>query len=270
MDRFLTSELLPTPDRNRAQWVPNYFGHILGEGLVYRYLLEWFRCHGYRRPTLLAILTLNVGVLLNEAVENGAFRGATVDPIADVYVFNPLSILLFSSEAASRVLSGGLGLVYWPRQAAYDPRSRTMANLGYRTAVRVYFGSWPVGVFASYGVQGLLGVTYRLGRGMQLGMGAGLGARELVDIESPGDSRTVTATLAPAGGVFLDREGSLLVSLVITRHNADQATLNVYPGLLRWRSVRPGFSAAWSAADGVKLGVHLPGVPVGLGVRSTR
>ena len=136
-ERFLTTEILPNPSRNSGQWVPNYFGHVLGEGLVYRYLAEWYDYHGYPHPRLLGVLTMSAGALLNEVVENGAYQGANVDPIADFYIFNPLGVLVFSSDRIVRFLSGPLHMTYWPRQAAYDPFVRSLENVGYRTVFKV-------------------------------------------------------------------------------------------------------------------------------------
>lgn len=262
--RFFTTEVLPNPSKEGAQWVPNYFGHILGEGLVYRVTFEWYRYHGVPNARLLAILSLATGAMLNEVVENGTYDGPNVDPIADFYIFNPLGVLVFSSENVARFFARDLGLTYWPQQAALDPGSGALQNTGYRTVFRVHPFRWRLGLFASYGNQGLAGLTYRLTWRDRLTVGAGLAARALIDVETDDPGRQLTADVGPAFGVFFDRNNSLLASLVVTPEKHDKALLNVYPGIVGPRGFRPGFTVGWHEEDGLKLAVHLAGWPIGL------
>ncbi len=262
--RFFTTEVLPNPSKEGAQWVPNYFGHILGEGLVYRVTFEWYRYHGVANARLLAILSTLTGAMLNEVVENGTYDGPNVDPIADFYLFNPLGILVFSSESAARFFARDLGLAYWPQQAALDPVSGALHNTGYRTVFRVHPFRWRLGLFASYGNQGLAGLSYRLSWRDRLTVGAGIAARELLEVDTGDPGRQLTADVGPAFGVFFDRNNSLLASLIATPEKLDKIVLNVYPGILGPRGFRPGFTVGWHEADGLKLAVHLAGWPVGL------
>jgi hypothetical protein len=263
--RFLTTEILPNPSRESAQWVPNYLGHILGEGMVFRTTYEWYRMHGYRNAKALAVLNLAVGAMLNEVVENGRYDGANVDPIADVYIFNPIGIALFNSDKVAGFLATRLGMVYWQSQAAFDPASRTLHGTGYRTVFRVHPGDGRLGIFASYGTLGLLGVSYRLDRQDRVAVALGVAARDLVEVDSLGSgSRTLTATTGPAAGIFLDRNGSLLASLTVAPEKQERVALNVYPGVLGRGHFKPGLTVTWHQLEGLRASVHFGAWPMGL------
>lgn len=263
--RFLTTEILPNPSKESAQWVPNYLGHVLGEGMVYRTTYEWYRIHGYRNAKVLAILNVGLGAMLNEVVENGRYEGANVDPIADFYIFNPIGIALFSSDKVARFMSTRLGLAYWQSQAAFDPVGRTLQGTGYRTVFRVHPGNGRWGVFATYGTLGLLGVSYRINRDDRLAIAVGIAARDLVEVDSTGtSSRTLTATTGGAGGVFVDRNGSLLASLTVAPEKQERVSLNIYPGVIGRGRFKPGFTLSWHQLDGLRASVHFGAWPVGL------
>jgi hypothetical protein len=268
--RFLTSEVLPNPKRRAAQWVPNYFGHILGEGMTYRATEEWFRYYGYRHPARLAMITSLVESLLNEVVENGSYRGTNVDPIADVYIFNPLGILLFQSEKVAAFFSGTLHMAYWPRQLVLDPVSGTLENVGHDFIFKYSIRrSGRVALFASYGTHSLAGLTFGRPQAYSLSLGGGVMAKELVDAEPGRPSRSLTATIVPAIGLFYDKQNSLLVSLIMAPRKDDKVSLNIYPGVLRIGSTSPGFSVTLGGARRLSLGIHFAALPVGLGVHGS-
>ena len=264
--RFLTSEVLPNPRRRAAQWVPNYFGHILGEGLTYRVTEEWFRYHGYRHPARLALLTSLVQSLVNEVVENGSYRGTNVDPIADVYIFNPLGILLFRSDKVAAFFSGTLHMAYWPRQLVLDPVSATLENVGHDFVFKYPVErSSAVSLFASYGTHSLAGVTFGRFTGYSVSLAGGVMAKELVDAEPERLSRSLTATIVPTVALFYDKQNSLLLSLVMAPRKDDRISLNIYPGVLRIGGTSPGFSVTLGGARRLSFGIHVPGIAVGLG-----
>lgn len=260
---FLMSEVLPSFSRENAQWIPNYFGHVFGEGLVYRHDLEWYRYHGVPHAPAMAMLSFWAGALLNEAVENGDYEGTNVDPIADCYIFNPIALALFSSDRASRFLARRLGLAYWPNQPAYDAQSHTLQNTGYRTVFRVYPGRSRYGIFATYGTQGLVGLSYKLTWRDRLTVAGGIAATELYETQDSTEARQVSATTGPAAAIFVDRNNSLLASLSVTPDKADRVTLNVYPGVLGPGTLRPVITLEWNIQDGLRFALFFRTLPFG-------
>ena len=103
VNKFLTSEVIPTKLKaSGAQWVPNYQLHLIGGGMTYRTMYEWYRYHKYQNPRVQALVSLAVYNFLNEIVENNSYEGTNVDPIADMLIFDPLSVLLFSFDPVAR------------------------------------------------------------------------------------------------------------------------------------------------------------------------
>jgi hypothetical protein len=271
LGNLLTSEVVPNADPARGQWVPNYFGHVFGEGLVFRMAYEWYDANGVPHPRAMALMTTLTGALVNEAVENGTYTGPNADPVVDMYLFNPIGIALFSSDGFARFAARNLGIAYWPLQAAVDPSDRTLQNVGYRTAFNVpVAANGRLALFFTYGIQGLAGVSWRFPNSYHLALGAGAAASSLVDAQAEGEPRRVTATTGPAFGLFFDRKRSLLASLVVTPEKQDRVTLNLYPGWLGRGGWRPGVAVAWDVRYGMRWSLQVGGLPLGIAWPATQ
>lgn len=267
---FVSNELFPTSlNRRNAQYWPNYQNHLIGGGLHYVEMTEWYRFHGAPAPALSAIATMAVYHLLNEAVENDAYVGTNVDPVADLLIFDPLGIVLFSIDGVPEFFARELRLAHWPLQPAWSPVTRTIENQGINYSVRwglPFADRWSL--FYYWGLTGLLGLSYGAEDGEGWSLGAGLRAKELVSAEEGTGRRKLTTTLTWNAGIFQDRDNSLLWSLVVSGVSDYTVHLNVYPGVLRLGAISPGLFWALSD-DGVMIaGVAASFSPVGLAGRT--
>ena len=87
---------------------------------------------------------------------------------------------------------------------------------------------------------------------------------EIVDPET--GQRTVV--LAPSAGIFWDRDGSLLASLLVRAGRTEAATLNVHPGVVRIAGYSPGLWAQWLRSRQLRVGLATElGLGVGVGPR---
>ena len=93
----------------------------------------------------------------------------------------------------------------------------------------------------------------------------GAAADDLVEVEQFKPARALTATFGPGLGVFLDRNNSLLVSLLLTPSKEDRAVLNVYPGVVGPGWLSPGVSLRWRHAGGMGVSVEVAPLPIGVG-----
>ncbi|MCU0610910.1 MAG: hypothetical protein MUE60_03865, partial [Candidatus Eisenbacteria bacterium] len=213
---FIFTEVIPaSTDDERAHYWPNYTQHLIGGGMSYRLMAEWYRFHGFRFPRAAAFATIWGYHLLNEVVENGPYEGVNVDPIADIYIFDPISMVLFSSEAVCRFFSERLNMADWSYQFGFDPWRKEIYNNGQNIALRYRIpGSERYSVFYCYGIHGELGVSYRRDDGTSISFGAGLVAKSLTDIGEDSSVRKLTASLVPTAGVFYDRNNSLMASVL--------------------------------------------------------
>lgn len=256
---FVQNEIVPfTLNQEDANYWPNYTQHLIGGGMSYRLMAEWYEHHRYPKPRLWALATTAIYHGLNEVVENDGYRGVNVDPIADMCIFNPLSILLFQSDRVCRFFSQTLNFADWSYQLGYDPWSRTLQNNGQNFSLKYrlpFAPSWSL--FYFYGTHGEFGLSYRRKNGEALSAGFGLTARELVDLEAPEGSRRLTADLALTAGIFYDRHNSLLFSCIYSDRKDNMLRINVYPGLVRLGAYSPGFFLLLDRDNRLIMGMNL-------------
>lgn len=263
---FLFSEIVPMRiSKKQANYWPNYTQHLLGGGMSYRVMVDWFSYHGYRYPKTFSIATIAIYHALNEVVENGSFDGYTVDPIADLYIFDPLSVVLFNFDSVADFFSSTLSMADWSYQFAYNPWDRTIQNMGQNFVLKYRIPqtkNWSL--FYYYGTHGELGFSYQKESGESYSFGAGLTAKELVGVPGKDSNhlRSLTANLALTAGIFYDKNGSLLASLIYAGKKDNMYRLNIYPGLISLNILTPGLFLLVSRQKEVIVGVQLNYMPI--------
>jgi hypothetical protein len=252
---FFEREIIPVSiNSGRAQYWPNYTQHLIGGGMSYRLYLEWYRYHGYPTPRFLSIATLSAYHLLNEVVENDTYDGWTTDPIADLYIFDPLSMVLFSSERVCGFFANTLHMADWSYQPSINPATGRLENNGQNFAMKLalpWTDHWRL--FYHFGTHGEGGLSYLFPNGESVSVAAGLKAQDLLEIAEG----VQTVNFGVAGGIFYDRENSLLASLLFAKSKDYRIRFNVYPGWLGAGGFAPGFFVADGRETGVVWGVTL-------------
>lgn len=265
--KFFSREIIPISiDSGNAQYWPNYTNHLIGGGMSYRMMREWFRWHGFAHEVPWALATLTVYHLLNETVEMDDKVGWRVDPVADFYIFNVAGVLLFNSDWACQFFSQRLHLTDWSFPSFYDPRRGALENVGQNYMMRLRLGrQTPWYLFYHWGNGGELGATRHLGRGHHVSAGGGFVAKDLLNV----DGISETVNLATTFGLFYDRHGSLLTSLLYTQDKQYRWRLNVYPGLARLGPLRPGVTFIVTRNKELMVGLTVASkwLPTGLGAR---
>jgi len=265
--KFIGDEIFPrdlNPDN--AQYWPNYNIHIFGGGMTYIATAEWLAYYNYPYPKTLSLCVQAIQHLLNEAVENGSFAGSNVDPIADLLIFDPLGIALFSLPGVPQFFSSKLHLTDWSPPPLFIPGSNRLVNCGQKFVMKwdiPHSKRWRL--FYYFGTEGLNGFSYRLNDVDDFSFAVGYEAGELIDANIPNGSRKLTAKLTPAAGVFYDRNGSLLWSLKFGGPREYRARLNIYTGVLYIKSISPGMVALYQKGNRITAGLTLRWLPVGLG-----
>jgi len=265
---FLEREMLPfSISAKKGHFWPNYTLHLIGGGMSYRLMEEWFRYHGYRHSTTYALTTLGAYHFLNEVVENDDYVGYTTDPIADFYVFNPLGVALFSVDSVARFFAQTLNMVEWSYQPAVNLETGALENNGQNFALKYpLFRRWSA--FYHMGTQGELGLSYQRGNGDCVSFGFGGQANNLFNLTD--DVKGVD--LVPTIGFFYDRHNSLLASLFFADRDDYRVRLNVYPGVFSVNGFSPGFFLGLGHRGDLKGGISIGSswVPLGLATGSTR
>ncbi len=265
---FFSHEVFPTTlTLESAQFYPNIYNHLIGGGFTYRAFVDWYQHHQFAKPKLWAFGSWFSYHFLNEIVENNQFSGANVDPIADMYIFNTAGLILFSFDRVNRFFSRTLNMQDWSFMPAYDPWQNTIENNGQNYMVRIklpYLDRWSL--LYHWGIHGMYGLSYHRQRGDAITAAGGLVVRDLVDTNNDSGVRELTATLIWTGGIFWDRNGSLLSSLIMSGKGY-RARLNIYPGVLRIGKISPGIFVKLREDNSIVTGLHYSFVPFGIGRR---
>jgi hypothetical protein len=269
--KFISTELIPTSLHPKsAQYIPNYQDHLIGSGMQYRAMCEWYSVHGFPCNRLFAIGTMTAFHLFNEVVENNGYRGNNVDPIADLLVFDPLGMLLFDSDRVSRFFSETLNLRDWSTLPAYDPVHRTLENNSDNYSMK-----WRItkqnhwSVFYNFGLNGLLGLSYTREDGSCFSGGIGIMAKDRKKVNPEKNDLFLTVDLIWNVGLFYDRNGSLMASLLFSGSRAYKAKINVLPGVIRIAGVSPGFFMAVGERNEFICGMFVKPFPLGLAFQKT-
>jgi hypothetical protein len=268
-EKFIRTEVIPMSLAPKsAQYVPNYQMHLIGSGMTFRQLSEWYEANGFRHGRIWSAATCYTYHFLNEVVENNAYVGVNVDPIADLWIFDPLGILLFSSDRVSRFFGETLHMRDWSTPAAVDPVHRTLENNADNYMIRWTFPrqeTWSL--FYHFGLNGLLGLSRARPDGSAWSFGAGAMTKDLKRVRSDGRGRIMTVDLIWNAGIYYDRNGSLMASLLFSGSRAYKTKLNVFPGIVRVKGVSPWLFGALGRENEIIVGGGVRFFPLGIAGR---
>jgi hypothetical protein len=260
---WLRDEVFPlsTKSGGGGQWFPNYQLHLLGGGATYAEMVEWFEQHGVAHPEVASGMTMYAWHLLTETVEHLGYCCENEDSLTDLTIFDLASIILFNQEWAKRQFGRALEFKTWQGQPAMIGENLENAYMMAMLRVQVP-GTTSWRVINTFGNAFLLGPSRRVGADYWVSATAGFDPVDNPVIDPATNKKT--ATLKPNAGLFIDRQGSLLVSFITKGGSTNGATLNVYPGVIGWHGVSPGFFAQKVRTGGMRYGIVSPwGIGVG-------
>jgi hypothetical protein len=206
-----------------AQWMPNYFGHVIEGGLAYRRLLEWNRIHDVPFPTATAVLVTQFAVNDPWVQENG-----TAGAFVDWWIMDPLGIVLMHQDPIAGFFAQRLGAVVWPRQASIIFPGGRLTNNGEAVILRPNL--WFTDDFRFFfrggvGAEAGISVPYD-GVTVNVGAGANSSGRKL-NID-----HVEEATFSFSSGVWIDRDGALLFSATWDHKTDRRLAIDVFPGVI--------------------------------------
>jgi hypothetical protein len=252
VSRWLRNEVLPlTFGGKGGQWEPNYHLHMFGAGMTYARTAEWYEQHDVSHPRIAAAATLYASHIANEVIENIGHPGLSTDGITDLLIFDPAGMLLWNTEWMQRTFSGRVEMTNWFGQPVLSQPNNRLENAYSMFMLRTPLPHTEDWKFLTTGGNAFLaGVSRRIGREHWLSVTAGAIPVDVPVIDSATNTRSVI--VRPNAGIFLDRNGSLLASVVGQNGMTNGPTLNVYPGVLGSGRWSPGFfvQAATGGVDG--------------------
>ncbi len=260
--RMWRVELLPLSRNTRElNWFVNYTEHFMGGGLTMRALDEWYRAHNVPAPRVWAMVNTYAASVLNEISEQPDVRMASAGGVADLLIFDAAAILLFHWDQPTRFLAHTLQAADWSNQATITFPNRQLQNNGQYFSLKIPVGLDRTRVFLRGGMGAQVGVSRKLDDQHHLSVGVG-GDTEVREIDASGHE---TVGFAPGGGLYFDRNNSLLWSLTVSP--AENAlSINVYPGVLPWRARALGAWIVRTRRDEWRFGiVHRRALGLGVG-----
>ena len=252
-------ELLPLTLKagGGGQWVPNYQLHLFGGGITYVRLIGYYEQHGWKYPRIAAGVTAMAGHVINEALENTDQTDGSVDAMTDLLIFDPASILLWNSDRVQRFVGERVEITEWSGQPSLTLPGETLENAFQTTMVRVRLPrtkNWRA--FTTMGGSYVGGLSRRSGEDLWYSLGVGWDARSNPVVDPVTGRKTVD--LIGNVALFVDRQGSLLGSVVMKSGFDAGVSLNIYPGLARSKNM-PGFWAhVLRDPAGVRFGISSP------------
>jgi len=252
---FFKEEILPLSwTRRTARWVPNYTLHLLGGGMTYTALREWYEAHGVPAPGAFSATTLLATAFVNETLENKGVEGANTDAIADFYFFDIGAIVLFSFDGVNRFFSRELVLADWSLQPVFTAPDGFLHNQGNYFAAKWALSFYPrLKLFSWFGMATLGGLSYQVDREYSVTLAAG--ARSTRFVNTAQTSVLNSVDWVPSAAAFVDRNNSPLAILQVSNVDDYFVHLNVYPGVVPLSNPGVGFFGVLDKAGHVTAGV---------------
>jgi hypothetical protein len=261
---FLTEEIFPLSfTSTTARWTPNYSLHLIGGGMTFTSLREWFEDYGVPAPRVFSAATLMASAFVNESLENKGFVGFNTDCIADIWVFDIGGIILFSFDWPNRFFSKQIIIADWSLQPSFTLPNGELHNVG-----NYFAAKWALpfcrrlSLFAWYGEATTAGLSFAVNDEYAISASAGGAAIHIVNQSTKSVENVVS--FVPTGAIFLDRRNSLLASLQVTNVDDYFIHFNIYPHAISDRGPPVG---VWGVVDKrarVALGFAI-GRPFGIG-----
>lgn len=255
-------------DVRESQFLPNIGLHVIGNGMQYVKLSEWYQHHNYPLPRILSMATTISYQMMNEILENGSFQGANVDPISDMLIFNPIGFTLFSLPAVNEFFTTTVPIYDWSPQPIITLSNLNIYNAGqqYTTKIKLKHDS-KYAVFMNWGVSSVFGLSYNFAEDKSISVGAGAIVNLLKEEQSKSeDSRYMVPGIDYALGIYYDKNQSLLASLLLSGPKYYNLRMNIYPGFLKYKNISPGLFMTIGEMDKFVIGFTFTSIPIGFGL----
>jgi hypothetical protein len=231
--------------------LPNLTLHLLGNGYDFRVLSEWYDSHNVPFPFVWAFLTSYAGYLGNEAIEVSNREIDSFDHIADLYFFNLVGNLVFTTDTAMNFAQNVLRMRNWTGQPMFDVRHVEVMNASNNYVLRPQLWGEEIRPFLYFGLQYLGGLSIMLPDRTAASLAIGVAATDPF-------ASSYLDKVRPAGGLFWDKGDRLRASVIFNGTDSSLVRANLYPELFRSRVADVGFFLGMSdnAAPAFGISVH--------------
>ena len=250
LKKLLIDELATT----RA--IPNYTLHIIGGGYDFRMIAEWFTYNNVPAPYFFSFITCYAAHISNEVLENSNTFLTPHDHIADLLLFDWVGKLLFLSNDVARFFHDTLQLRNWMGQPMFDVRKTRIYNASCNYVLRPLIYRDMVRFFLFMGYHYLGGFGFKVNDTDFITFSAGVAVIGAFDPNHDSLDSSVKK-FRPSGGIFYDRNGNLLASLIVNGTENFKFRFNFYPDLLHVDHVNFGFFFGLDDYNRVSIGITM-------------
>jgi hypothetical protein len=245
-----------TDEWTTTRAIPNYTLHIIGGGYDFRIIAEWYAYHNVPAPYFFSFITCYAGHISNEVLESSNKNLSPHDHIADLLFFDWVGKLLFLSNDVVKFFHGTLQLRNWMGQPMFDVRKTRVYNAACNYVLRPLIYKDLVRFFFLMGYHYLGGFGFKVTDTDYITFSAGVAVVGGFDPDNDSLDESVKK-FRPSGGVFYDRNGNLLASLIVNGTENFKFRFNVYPELLNADNVNFGFFLGIDDYNRVSIGITM-------------
>jgi hypothetical protein len=239
-----------------ARAVPNYTLHIFGGGYDFRMIAEFYKYNGVPAPYLFSFITCYAGHISNEALENSNKKLTPHDHLADLLFFDWVGKVMFLSDDVAGFFHDTLRMRNWMGQPMFDVRKKRIYNAACNYVLLPYIYQNKVRFFFFMGYHYIAGFSFRVNDADFLTLSAGVAVMKGFD-PNRDSTKSSVKKFRTCGGIFYDRNGSLLASLILNGTENYKLRLNIYPDLLNVDHVNFGLFLGVDDYNRVAVGITM-------------
>lgn len=236
---------------------PNYMLHVIGGGYDFRMLAEWYTYNGVPGGYFFSVLTAYLAHFSNEALESSNRNLTSHDFIADLFFFDAVGKLLFLSDTIVRFFHDFWQFRNWMGQPMFDVRKGRIHNASCNYVFRPYIYKKSVRFFFMMGYHYISGFGFKVGDHDWITLSAGVAVVKGFDPDRQKQAKDAVKNFRTCGGIFYDRNGNLMASLIINGTENYRLRLNVYPDLLNIDKVNFGVFLGVDDYNRVSVGLTM-------------
>jgi hypothetical protein len=236
--------------------IPNYTLHIIGGGYDFRMIAEWYKYNNVPVPYFFSLITCYAAHISNEALENSNKNLTPHDHIADLLFFDWAGKLLFLSNDVARFFNNTLQMRNWLGQPMFDVRKMRMYNASCNYVFRPFIYKDQVRFFFFMGYHYLGGFGFKANETDFITFAAGVAV--IGGFNPNKDSlKSSLKKFRPSGGIFYDRNGNLLASLIVNGTENYKFRFNFYPDFLNIDTINFGVFLGIDDYNRVSIGITM-------------
>ena len=259
---FMREQILPLDfTAGQPAWLANYALHFFQGGVTYVRLEGWFMDRHVPLPKVWSGATVLAAAYLTEMAEAG-YEPAGARAFADLVVFDVGGVLVFSIPWVRNTLGNGLRMMDWSLQPVFTPHGEVYNQGDYITFKLGLPLVRRVDFLARVGMGAWFGLSFNKGQTDAISFAVG---RATLSKHLDETAQREFITMGIAGGVFYDRNGSLLAALE-SGMGERLVSLNIYPNVLPGPFRNMGLWLSLDRQLRPRLGLTLRALGMGIGL----